>query len=330
MLQTEVTVVIVCWNSGSYISRCLESIQIQTLAELEVIIIDNGSTDGSLKVLKPLGLQSKLIELQNNRGFATANNIGARLAQGKWLALLNADAFPEPDWLEKLLAAAANHPEYSCFSSRQIQANVPELLDGAGDAYHVSGLAWRHGYNQSSTNNGHEQKDIFSACGAAALFSREDFLQAGGFDEDYFSYFEDVDLGFRLRLTGKKCLYIPEAVVHHVGSASTGKRSDFSVYYGYRNMIWTYFKNMPSPLFWFFLPIHIATILFFVLYLTARGQGKVIFRAVIDAIRGLPKVIAKRKDIQQNLRIKPSQLLDVMSTGLFDPYREFMRRNKSK
>jgi GT2 family glycosyltransferase len=266
--------------------------------------------------------------LPNNVGFATANNIGARLARGKWLVLLNADAFPEPDWLEKLLQAADANPEYSFFSSRQVQANKPELLDGTGDAYHISGLAWRNNYQLPSKTHSFDKKDVFSACGAAALYLREDFLQAGGFDEDYFSYFEDVDLGFRLRLAGKKCLYVPEAVVHHVGSASTGKRSDFSVYYGYRNMILTFFKDMPSPLIWIFLPLHVCTVLFFVLYLALRGQGRVILRAIVDAIRGLPKMLAKRKDIQRNKKIKPLDLLEVMSTGLLEPYQEFMKRNR--
>ena len=133
-----------------------------------------------------------------------------------------------------------------------------------------------------------------------------------------------------MRLAGKKCIYVPDAVVHHVGSASTGKRSDFSVYYGYRNMIWTFFKNMPSPLIWFFLPVHIGTILFFIFYLTMRGQGKVILRAVIDAIRGLPKILAKRKEIQKNVKIKPFELLAIMSTGLLEPYWEFVQRNKRK
>jgi GT2 family glycosyltransferase len=269
-------------------------------------------------------------KLEVNKGYATANNIGSRLARGKWLALLNADAFPEPDWLEKLLHAAEANPEYKIFASRQLQANVPALLDGAGDAYHITGLAWRQDYNQSSTEYGHQKHEVFSACPTAALYSREEFLNAGGFDEDYFSYFEDVDLGFRLRLSGAKCLYVPEAVVHHVGSASTGKRSDFSVYYGYRNMIWTFVKNMPSPLLWIFLPLHISAILFFAAYLTLRGQGKVIWKAIFDAMRGLPKMIEKRKSIQKNKKIKSGELLKVMSTGLFEPLQEFIHRNKNK
>lgn len=330
--SNEATIAIVVWNNISNLLICLNNLKNQTVSKFDVICIDNGSTDEIFRHLGSLSLPQTLHTktLPDNLGFAAANNIGARLARGKWLVLLNADAFPEPDWLEKLLSAAETHPEFSFFSSCQIQANQPELLDGAGDVYNVSGLAWRRYYNFPSNKFGHQTEEIFSACGAAALYRREDFLQAGGFDEDYFSYFEDVDLGFRLRLAGKKCLYVPEAVVHHVGSASTGKRSDFSVYYGYRNMIWTFFKNMPSPLIWFFLPIHVVTLMFFVVYLSFRGQGKVILRAIRDAVRGLPGVLEKRKVIQKNKKIKPSELLKVMSTGLLEPYREFMFRNRTK
>jgi GT2 family glycosyltransferase len=295
-------------------------------------VVDNGSSDFSLGLLHKDWSNSNLrIEiLETNRGYAAANNIGARLANGKWLALLNADAFPEPDWLENLLKAAEANPEYSYFTSRQLQANNSELLDGAGDSYHVTGLAWRRFYNKPSQEYGAKTEEVFGACPSAALISREDFLTIGGFDEDYFSYFEDVDLGFRLRLAGKKCLYVPDAVVHHVGSASTGKRSDFSVYYGYRNMIWTFFKNMPSPLLWLFLPLHIATLLFFVIYLSTRGQGRVILRAIRDAVKGLPKMMEKRKSIQKNRKVRTSELLRVMSTGLFEPYLEFIHRNRRK
>lgn len=334
MLHTvPISFILVVWNNKTHLRRCSSALSKQTLQGFEVILVDNASSDNSAAeaLYRPyFDLPLHIEHLPTNLGFAVANNIGARLARGEWLVFLNADAFPEPDWLEKLLKAAEENPEYSFFSSRQIQANDPAWLDGAGDAYHISGLAWRHGYNHPSVEFGHEQQEVFSACAAAALIRREEFLQMGGFDEDYFSYFEDVDLGFRLRLQGKKCLYVPEAIVHHVGSASTGKRSDFSVYYGYRNMIWTFIKNMPSPLIWILLPLHIATVLFFMAYLTWRGQGKTISRAIIDAIRGLPAVLEKRKKIQRDRKVSSRDLLRIMSTGLFEPYLEFMRRNKSQ
>jgi GT2 family glycosyltransferase len=327
-----VSIVIINWNSKEHLLRCLHSLSKQYFNDFDIVVVDNGSS-GPVESevhthwkLSPLTIES----LPSNRGFAVANNIGARLARGEWIILLNADAFPEPDWLKNLLKAAQEKPEYSFFSSRQIQANDPQWLDGAGDAYHISGLAWRNGYNHSSADFGQQQKEVFSACAAAALIRRDEFLELGGFDEDYFSYFEDVDLGFRIRLQGGRCLYVPEAIVHHVGSASTGKRSDFSVYYGYRNMIWTFFKNMPSPLFWVFLPLHIITVLFFMFYLTLRGQGRTIFKAVYDAIRGLPAMLEKRKKIQRDRKVSSSELLRVMSTGLFEPYLEFIRRNRKQ
>lgn len=325
-----VSIVIIIWNNLIHMERCYSHLLKQSLQDFELIIIDNGSLPNLSEdfKLRFVGKRIFLRQLEKNFGFANANNIGANLAKGKWIALLNADAFPEPDWLEKLLQAAEQNPEYTAFSSKQIQYHKPELLDGAGDVYHISGLAWRNGYNLPVNSNGLQQKEIFSPCAAAALYSREEFIRIGGFDEDFFSYFEDVDFGFRLRLNGAKCLYVPEAVVHHVGSASTGKRSDFSVYYGYRNMIWTFFKNIPSPLLWLFLPLHAVSVIFFIFYFTARGQSKAILEAVFDAILGLPKVLRKRKIIQKNIKIKLSELLRVMSTDLFEPYLEFIRRNQ--
>ena len=327
-----VSIVVVYWNSAEHLPRCLECLTRQTFQDFEVILIDNGSFDKEIDALQQkystLGLRVE--HLASNLGFAKANNIGAHLARGNWLALLNTDAFPKPDWLENLLYAAEKNPEFGFFASRQIQANAPEWLDGAGDAYHISGLGWRRCYNLRSDNHALEAKEVFSSCGAAALYAREDFLQAGGFDEDYFSYFEDIDLGFRLRLNGKKCLYIPDAVVQHVGSASTGKRSGFSVYYGYRNMIWTFAKDMPGGLFWLFLPVHVGTILFFILYLTLRAQGSMIWRAVFDAVSGLPKTLKKRRIIQQNRKVRPQELTYILSTGLLEPYLEFIKRNGRK
>jgi GT2 family glycosyltransferase len=225
-----VSVIIVIWNSKKYLPACLDALLAQTNKDFEIVIMDNGSTD-----LEYLDLEENYPELEmtikklnENLGFAVANNIGARLARGKWLALLNADAFPEPDWLEQLLRAADDNPEFTFFASRQIQANTPELLDGTGDTYHVSGLAWRQNYNHPVSKYGIQSGEVFSACAAAALYLRDDFIKVGGFDEDYFSYHEDVDLGFRLRLIGGRCLYVPQAVVYHVGSASTGKTSDFA------------------------------------------------------------------------------------------------------
>jgi GT2 family glycosyltransferase len=325
-----VSIIIVTWNSQTVLSTCLDRLSKQTFHDFEVILVDNGSNDGSLEQLhiKYPNLDLRIEELGSNLGFAAANNIGARLARGKWLALLNADAFPEPDWLEKLLCAAEENPGYLFFSSRQIQANKPEFLDGTGDVYHISGLAWRQHYSLPSKQFGLQAEEVFSACGAAALYSREEFLQVGGFDEDYFSYFEDVDLGFRLRLNGTKCLYVPEAIVHHVGSASTGKLSDFVIYHGHRNLVWTYLKNMPTALMVLYFPLFLAMNSYFLLSFSLKGRGPVIWRAKRDAWRGLSNMLRKRKEVQHNRRASITSLWRVMERSLLAPIHISIQRRR--
>ena len=322
MLRTPlISIIVVSWNSKLYLSHCLSSLLRQTIQDFEVILVDNGSTDNSLDSVKSQWCDLHLVveRLNENLGFAVANNIGARLARGKYLALLNADAFPEPDWLEQLLKAAENNPQFTFFASRQIQANTPELLDGTGDAYHVSGLAWRQNYNRPAAENGTQPGEVFSACAAAALYSRDDFLKVGGFDEDYFSYFEDVDLSFRLRLTGGRCLYVPQAVVYHVGSASTGNDSDFSIYHGYRNLVWTFFKDMPASLFWIYLPRHILMIVYKSAVFLIRRKRSIILKSQIDAFLALPAVLRKRKKIQQSRKVSSKEIQRVMTKKPFLP-----------
>lgn len=317
----EVTIILVTWNAGDHLNRCLSALSKQTWMRFEIIVMDNGSIDGSLPSLSSWDFVPLTIrQLKTNLGFAVANNLGAQLAHGKWIILLNADAYPEPDWLEKLIKAAEENPEFNFFSSRQIQYNAPHLLDGAGDEYHVSGLAWRRYYNHVQKEYGLQQEEVFGACAAAAMYRREDFLKVGGFDEDYFSYFEDVDLSFRLRLAGGRCLYVPDAVVHHVGSASTGKLSDFVVYYGHRNLVWAFIKDMPGSLFWLYLPLHLAMNLFFLVSFIFKGKGRAIFKAKWDAMRGIPSVMKKRKDVQKLRKVSIKEVSRFMSKGLLDPY----------
>ena len=317
-----VTVVIVNWNSGKYLIECLRHLERQTVRPDQVFVIDNGSQEEGVDGLEGRWPQLNLIveRLGSNRGFAIANNIGARLARGRWLVLLNTDAFPEPDWLEQLVRAAQDNPQYTSFSSRQIEANSPDFLDGAGDAYHVSGFAWKRYMGYPAKDYGHEPLELFSPCAAAAMYYRDAFLDVGGFDDDFFSYFEDVDLGFRLQLRGYRCLYVPEAVVHHIGSATFGEKSDFALYHSHRNLIWTFVKNMPSTIFWRYLPAHFIANLIYVTYYTLRGRGSVLWRAKYDALKELPKFIRKRREIQRNSNVTGSNLLRVMQHGWLQPY----------
>ena len=327
-----ISVIIVSWNSAIYLPRCLSALVAQSYRDFEVLIVDNGSSDNAILNVEDSypTLDLRVERLEKNTGFAVANNIGARLAHGKWLALLNADAFPEPDCLKQLLQAVDDNPEFTFFASRQIQANTPELLDGTGDAYHVSGLAWRENYNNLASKYGMQSGEVFSACAAAALYLRDDFMKVGGFDEDYFSYHEDVDLGFRLRLTGGRCLYVPQAVVHHVGSASTGKTSDFSYYYGHRNLVWTFFKDMPAVLFWIYLPVHMLMNIYLSASYLFKEKRSIILKSKVDAFRVLPAILRKRKYVQQLRSVSTREIHRVMIKELFAPYLTSQERNKKK
>lgn len=236
-MAVRVAVIIVNWNGWPYLRRALEAVAALERPADRVIVVDNASTDGSAAVASAFA-GVELIALPDNRGFAEANNIAAALAADcEWLAFLNPDAFPDPSWLERLLEAAAAAPDCTMFASELRDAQNHQRLDGVGDAYHVSGLCWRIGHGRALGDVAATPHEVFSPCGAAALFRRDAFDDVGGFDPSFFCYVEDVDLGFRLRLRGHRCLYVPGAVVYHVGSGLSGRFSAFAVYHGHRNLV---------------------------------------------------------------------------------------------
>ena len=293
----KVTVVIVNWNGERFLDRCLSTVLAQTVVPNEIILVDNASSDASLDMVRRYP-SVRMLAQNENLGFARGNNVAieASAIESEWIALLNPDAFPEPHWLEALLAAARENSAFDVFGSKLVNAADPSVLDGVGDAYHMSGLVWRMGHGVPMASFSSQASEIFSPCAAAALYRRQALVDVGVFDEDYFCYVEDVDLGFRLRLAGHKAMYVPDAVVHHVGSATTGGRhSDFSVYHGHRNLVWTYVKNMPGILFWLLLPLHVLMNLASILWFALQGRGRVILCAKRDAIKGLPKMWCKRQ-----------------------------------
>jgi len=315
----KVTVVIVNWNGERFLERCLAALMAQTVKPHEILLVDNASSDASVGIVRRFPFV-RLMALNQNTGFARGNNLAIKevTVESKWVALINPDAFPEPDWLERLINAANNNPEYSFFASRQLIDGDHNLLDGEGDAYHISGLVWRVGHGQPKVGASHELREIFSPCAAAAMYRLDALKSVGGFDEDFFCYVEDVDLGFHLRLMGHRCLLVPDAVAHHIGSATTGgQQSDFSVYHGHRNLVWAYVKNMPGWLFWACLPLHIAMNLAAVLVFMWRGKGLVILKAKRDALLGLPKMWHKRQEIQINRVATVCEIWRVLDKRLF-------------
>jgi len=319
-----ISVLIVAYQSGPTLERCLAGLRAQTFTDFEVLMVDNASSDGAPQAAVAADPSVILLEPGANLGFAAGNNLAAREAKGRWLVLLNPDAYAHPDWLEALVAGATRHPEVRCFTSLQMVADEPGLMDGAGDVMTSAGIPFRGGYRRKRPADLPEG-EVFSACGAATMIDRDLFLGVGGFDERFFCYCEDVDLGYRLRLAGEPTLLLPAAVVEHVGSASTGVRSDFAVFHGTRNRIWTFLKNTPPLLLWLTTPLHVMVTFGLLLLHARRGDAGPVVRGVKAALKreALDPILTSRRDLQAARKVGSWAILRAMT---IDPVAFFGRR----
>lgn len=311
-----VGVVIVNYNGGDAILRALACLHEQTARAARVVVVDNASSDGSVARIRTGHPWAEVIEAGANLGFAGGNNTGIRaLADCEWVALLNPDAYPAPDWLATLLDAAARNPQFSFFSSLLLDDGDPALLDGAGDAYHLSGLAWRREHGRPLADVPLGEAEVFGPCAAAAMYRREALSEVGLFDERWFCYFEDVDLAFRLRLAGHRCLLVPGSRVRHSGSATTGRESPFTLYYSHRNLVWTWVRDMPAPLALRSLPHFLLTNALAVGWYGTRGELATLLRAKRDGFAALPWLLRERRELHGEDRVGWRDLRALMARG---------------
>lgn len=310
-------VIIVNYNGGDHLRRCLASLATQTWRPDRLIVVDNASQIYPITGQEGWLSGAELIRASTNLGFAAANNVAVQHCRDvDWVALLNPDAYPEPDWLANLMQAAIHHPTVASFSCRQVNASQPELLDGAGDGLTRGGRPFRRGFGLRGERAYLVEDEPFSASGAGALFRRDAYLSVGGMDEDFFCYLEDVDLGYRLRLSGQTCIYVPQAVIFHEGSAISGFRSDFSTYHGHRNLVWLYLKNTPALLLWIYLPAHLLLTIVAFFTCLRRGQAIVFLRAKRDALRSLPSMLRKRRLILGSQTFQRTNIKPALSSDL--------------
>lgn len=295
-------IVVVNYNSGSRLRKCVSAVLAQSWPEWECIIVDNASSDDSMAIPELADARFKTLLLAQNTGFAAGNNRAFEISDAQWIVTLNPDAYPEPDWLEQLLAATRRYPNIKVFGCTQLNALLPELLDGAGDCYHAFGIPWRGSYGERALRP-FPEGEIFGPCAAAAMYDAKLLHELGGFDEDFFCYCEDVDLAFRLRLRGERAIQIADAIVHHEGSAITGVASYFSLYHSARNRLWTFVKNMPAPLIYLLLPLHIASSLYLLLRIRKSEMFLPQWRGLLEGVRRLREVLPKRRVEQRQRKI---------------------------
>jgi GT2 family glycosyltransferase len=295
-------VVIVTWNGRQYLDACLRAVQAQEGVRAEVVLVDNASSDGTAAYVRARFPDVRLVQLEENRGFAGGNNAGAREARGEFLAFLNNDTIADPGWLRALRAGIDAPSGFVLATSRIVYMHDPSVIDSAGDGLFRSGGAFKrhHGDRAEAAS---QPMEVFAMCGAACLIRRAAFEEIGGFDEDFFASHEDVDLSYRARLRGYRCRYMPDALVRHHGSATIGTISRFAVFHGQRNLEWVFLKNTPASLLLRTLPGHLLYNAAAAAHFARLGLLGTFLKAKAAALTGLPSVLRKRASIQRASRV---------------------------
>jgi GT2 family glycosyltransferase len=322
-----VSVIIVNWNGRQYLPDCLDSLKNQSFGDFETIIVDNGSTDGSLELLQQSYSWVRVVPLSANTGFATGNNAGFAVSHGAYIVTLNNDTRVDPTWLAELIAPVENHPEVGMVASRICSWDDPDLIDSLGVAICPDGMSrGSRRQVQFSTLSLTKTEDILIPSACAALYRRRMIDNTGFFDDDFFAYCEDTDLGLRGRIAGWRAVLARDAVVYHRYSRSGGVFSPFKLYLVERNHFWVALKCFPASM---LLVLPFWTIIRYLvqarLVLGARGAGAqfrstpsstlitALIRGIFDATRSLPDLVRKRRAVTDTSHMSPAELKKLIS-----------------
>jgi GT2 family glycosyltransferase len=297
-MSPEVSVVIVTWNGRPFLEACLEAVAAQQDVDAEIIVVDNGSTDGTADLVRTRFPQVRLVALVENRGFAGGSNAGAREARGRFVAFLNNDTVAEPRWLRALRDGIDPAARFLLTTSRIVYLHDAAIVDSAGDGLFRWGGAFKRHHGEPA-HLAAVSREVFGVCGGACLIAREVFDELGGFDEDFFFSHEDVDLSYRARLRGYRCRYVADAIVRHHGSATGGRATRFGVFQGQRNLEWMYLKNTPASLLVRTLPGHLLYDAAAAAHFARLGLFGPFLRAKAAALAGLPRMWRKRVAVQR-------------------------------
>ena len=274
----------------------------QTRRDIEVIVVDNGSSDGSTDYLESQFPEVRIVQNEKNRGFAGGVNSGIEVAKGDYILTLNNDTQVDKDFVKCLSEAMDSDEKVGICASKMLFCDGS--INSTGICLSQSGAAWDRGMSEPDVGQYDEMEDVFGSCAGAALYRKAMLDEIGLFDEDFFMYMEDVDLAFRARLAGWRCLYVPKAKVYHVHGGTAGFGSDFSVYYGNRNVLWYVIKDFPTKILITSLPWILGRNLAVIPYYALKGQGKIILRSKWDALKGVPRMMRKRKRVVRKVSAK--------------------------
>ena len=307
------SIVIPNWNGARFLPACLDALARQTWSPLEVIVVDNASSDDSCALLRGDYPQVRLIELSRNFGFTGACNAGLRAAGGALAGLLNNDTEVDPNWAAAVVDAFQRHPRVGAVASKMLLHDRRDHLHTAGDSFSLDGCAGNRGVWQRDCGQFEREEYVFSACGGAAVYRRSMLDQIGLLDDDFFFSCEDIDLGWRAQLAGWRCLYTPRAIVYHHLSATGGGVT--ASYYVGRNQIFLLAKNYPADLWrrhgrlvlrarWRVLREALAA---------WRGaEARAQLRGMLAGLAGLPRMWRKRAAVQAGRRVSLQYLEEIL------------------
>lgn len=301
--MAKITVVIPNYNGLHFLKPCLESLKKQSLfSDLEVLVVDNGSKDGSQEFVREECPWATVLGWEDNRGFCQAVNEGIKRAGGEYVFLLNNDTTLDDHCCEHLLKTMQGEERVFSVAAKMLQAACPDKIDDAGNYYTALGWAFARGKGRDASSYS-KPSPIFAACAGAALYRRKIFDEIGFFDEKHFAYLEDVDVGYRSLIYGYQNLYQPKALVYHVGSGTSGSRyNSFKVGYSARNNIYLLYKNMPLLQLLLNLPFLMAGFALKYAFFLRKGMGA-------DYRRGLKEgILLSLKNRKKKVRFTPKRL----------------------
>lgn len=319
--ELKVAIIIVSWNAIEYLKKCLSSVFVQTYSNFEVIFVDNGSVDGSTDFVQANFPAARLVPMDKNYGFAKANNIGMEMAlkeKTPYILLLNVDTIVEENFLKELVIAAESDSAIGCCQPKMLSMDDPKIIDAVGITLKKNCTAIQLGYGEKDTGEYNQLKEVFGVNAGAAFYKSEMLEQIGLFEEECFSYYEDVDLALRARLKDWKCMYVPQAVVYHKHSITYGKRSPLKEYFQTKNQYYYVIKDLPISMVLKFFMRKVKKIAVLLLRMPKRlilrkRKGLQIYIIILKghyhAIKNIPKMFKKRKEIQSKRIISNRELI---------------------
>jgi len=317
MPPPRVTAVVLNYNGRHLLDTIIASLVAQTYADVRRVILDDGSTDGSVEYVRARWPTVEVVELRENIGITAALNRAVELATGEYVALLNNDLELDPGWLSELVRVLDEHPRTGSVTGKMLDFYDRSVLDGAGDSFMWSSAAQRRGFREPDRGQFDQPSEVFSPCAGAALFRLAAFEDVGKFDPDFIAYLEDVDWGFRAQLRAWQSRYEPRAVAYHMGGATTGKDTRRYGALQRRNQVLLIVKNYPARSLmrhWPKILLHHGG------WVAASIRDRMLLAhlgAWWDALRALPSALRKRREIQRGRRVSLAYLDSVISP---EPY----------